>query len=42
MKSKGEVLQAVKQFYKDIGAPEEIICDTAGEETSNYLYNLWR
>jgi hypothetical protein len=37
MKSKAEVLQAVKQFAKEIGAPDAIICDMAGEQTSNAL-----
>ena len=37
MKSKSEVLQAVKQFAKEIGAPEAIICDMAGEQTSHKL-----
>jgi hypothetical protein len=37
MKSKSEVLQAVKQFAKEIGAPDAIICDMAGEQTSNAL-----
>jgi hypothetical protein len=37
MKSKSEVLQAVKQFAKEIGAPEAIICDMAGEQTSQNL-----
>ena len=37
MKSKAEVLQAVKQFAKEIGAPESIICDMAGEQTSPAL-----
>jgi hypothetical protein len=37
MKSKAEVLQAVKQFAKDIGAPDAIICDMAGEQTSHAL-----
>ena len=32
MKSKSEVLQAVKQFAKEIGAPNAIVCDTAGEQ----------
>jgi hypothetical protein len=31
MKSKIEVLQAVKQFAKEVGAPDAIICDMAGE-----------
>jgi hypothetical protein len=37
MKSISEVLQAVKQFAKEIGAPEAIICDMAGEQTSQNL-----
>jgi hypothetical protein len=37
MKSKAKVLQAVKQFAKEIGAPEAIICDMAGEKTSQAL-----
>ena len=37
MKFKSEVLQAVKQFAKEIGAPEAIICDMAGEQTSHKL-----
>ena len=34
MQSKSEVLQAVKQFAKKIGAPEAIICDSAPEQKS--------
>ena len=34
MKSKSEVLQAVKQFAKEIGAPDAIISDASGEQTS--------
>ena len=34
MKSKSEVLQAVKQFAKEIGAPEALICDAAREQKS--------
>merc|ERR1712197_305763 len=34
MKRKGEVLQAFKQFAKEIGAPDAIICDAAKEQTS--------
>ena len=34
MKSKSEVLLAVKQFAKEIGAPDAIICDMSGEQTS--------
>jgi hypothetical protein len=37
MKSKLKVLQALKQFAKEIGAPEAIICDMAGEQTSHAL-----
>jgi hypothetical protein len=37
MKSKGEALQAVKQFAKEIGAPEALICDMSGEQTSHAL-----
>jgi hypothetical protein len=37
MKSKAEVLQAVKQFAKEIGASDAIICDMAGEQTSHAL-----
>ena len=34
MKSKSEALQAVKQFAKEIGAPEALINDMSGEQTS--------
>jgi hypothetical protein len=37
MKSKAEVLQAAKRFAKEIGAPEAIMCDMAGEQTSHAL-----
>jgi len=37
MKSRAEVLQAVKQFAKEIGAPDALICDMAGEQTSHPL-----
>jgi hypothetical protein len=37
MKSKAEVLQAVKQFAKEIGAPDAIISDAAGEQSSHNL-----
>jgi hypothetical protein len=37
MKSKSEVLQAVKQFAKEIGAPDAIISDAAGEQSSQNL-----
>ena len=32
MKLKGEAMQEVKQFDKDIGAPGVIICDAADEK----------
>ena len=35
MKSKSEVLQALKQFAKEVGAPDAIVCDCSGEQTSN-------
>ena len=37
MKSKSEVLQAVKQFVQEIGAPDAIISDTSGEQISKVL-----
>ena len=37
MTSKKEVIQAVKQFAKDIGAPDAIISDGAGEQLSEEL-----
>ena len=37
MKKRSEVLQAVKQFAKEIGAPDAIICDAAREQTSSDL-----
>ena len=37
MKSKSEVLNAVKQFAKEIGAPDAIISDAAREQTSDPL-----
>ena len=33
MRSKSEVLQAVKQFAKEIGAPEAIVCNASKEQT---------
>ena len=33
-KRKSDVLQAVKQFSKEIGAPDAIVCDMAGEQMS--------
>ena len=37
MRTKSEVLQAVKQFAKEIGAPEALICDAAREQKSDAL-----
>ena len=37
MKSKSEAFQAVKKFAKEIGAPDAIIFDAAGEQTSKAL-----
>ncbi len=37
MKAKSDVLQAVKEFAKAIGAPEAIICDAAREQKSEAL-----
>ena len=33
MKKKGEVLQAIKQFEKEIGVPDAIVCDASGKKT---------
>ena len=40
MKSRNEVLQAVKQFAKDIGAPYAIICDGDSKQRSHNLKKL--
>ena len=37
IKIRSEVLQAVNQFAKEIGAPDAIILDAAGEQTSKVL-----
>jgi hypothetical protein len=34
MRSKGDVLMAVKQFAKEVGAPDALISDVAGEQKS--------
>ena len=34
MRSKSDVLDALKQFAKEIGAPDAIVCDAAGEQMS--------
>ena len=40
--SKGKVLQAIKQVDKEIYAPEAIICDVVGEQTSINVCKLCR
>ena len=35
LKSKGEVLLALKQFAKEVGASDAFICDAAREQTSH-------
>ena len=35
MKSKGDVPAALKMFAKEIGAPDAIVCDASGEQTSH-------
>ena len=42
MNLKGDVLQAIEQFYKEIGTPEAIVCDAAGEKKSNNLRKFCR
>ena len=37
MRSKADVLQAVKQFAKELGAPDAIVCDAAREQMSSDL-----
>jgi hypothetical protein len=37
MWSKGDVLAVVKQFAKEIGLPNALICNAAGEQKSNEL-----
>ena len=39
---KRDWLQAVKQLAKNIDATESIICDKAGDQTSNYTVKLSR
>ena len=42
IKLKAEVLQAVKKFLKEIGASDAIICDMAGEQTSQALKGFFQ
>ena len=37
MRRKSEVLQAIKQFAKDIGAPTSIIADMSGKQMSHVI-----
>ena len=34
MKSKGDFHHALKQFCKDVGVPQKLVCDPSGEQTS--------
>ena len=40
MKQRLEVLAATKQFVKDVGAPDAIICDMASEQLSSEMKQL--
>jgi hypothetical protein len=40
LKSKSNVLDAVKQFAKEIGAPDALIFDMSGEQTSGNLHKF--
>ena len=40
MKKRADVLLAVKKFMKEVGVPDAIICDGAGEHTSNDMRQL--
>jgi hypothetical protein len=42
MKSEAKALKAVKQFAKEIGAPEATTCDKAGKQTSQALKRFWQ
>ena len=35
MRQKSEVLQAIKQFAKEIGVPTSIVADMSGEQMSH-------
>ena len=37
MKRKSEVLAATKQFAKDVGAPDAIVCDMANKQLSSEM-----
>ena len=41
IKSKKEVPQAAKQFAEEIGAPDALICDAVGEQTSQVLRDFF-
>lgn len=40
MRRKSDVLAAVKQFVKEVGAPDTLIFDMSGEQTSHELRNF--
>ena len=40
MKTKKHALDAVKQFAKEIGVPNLIICDMSGKQTSKDLHKF--
>ena len=40
MKKRADVIQAVKKFMKEVGLPDAIIYDGAGEHTSNEMRQL--
>ena len=37
MQRRSQVIQAVKQFAKEIGAPEVLVCDRSGEQSNDSL-----
>ena len=41
MKKWADVLQAMTKFMKEVGVPDAIICDGAGEHTSNNMRQLY-
>ena len=41
MKKKSEVLLAIKQFAKEIGAPESFVADMSGEQMSSEVKKFW-
>ena len=41
MKSRSEVILAMKQFAKEVGTPDAIICDAAGEPKTNAMRKFY-